>query len=428
MQPTKPNSSREWVFGSIPRDWNALPLKNLCTRTSLYGANVSADAYEASGVRFLRTTDINDDGTLVGEGVFVPLALVYDYILSEGDFLISRSGTVGRACVYRSEYGPCAYAGYLVRYVLRNPNTPRYLFYVTKSHGFQQWLGTVAIEATIDNVNGEKYANLLVPVPPLPKQRAITDYLDRKTTRLDALVTAKARVLELLAEKRKAVITCAVTRGLDPKATLRDSGIMWLGEIPAHWKTRRIATLFRERDERGEPKLPLMEVSINTGVVLREFSEERIENTAADFNTYKVARRGDIVFNKMRMWQGAVGVAPQDGLVSPDYVVAASTGPLSPHFAGLLFRTNIFSAECARRSHGIVWDRLRLYWESFREIQLPLPPTEEQNTIVMHIAKETVNLDRLRTTMERTIFLLKERRTALITAAVTGRLLIPEDS
>src|SRR5204862_5986625 len=114
-------------------------------------------------------------------------------------------------------------------------------------------------------------------------------------------------------------------------------------EIPAHWDTRRIAWLFRECDERGQPDLPLLEVSINVGVVLREFSDDRVESTAADFNTYKVARKGDIVFNKMRMWQGAVGVAPEDGLVSPDYAVAAPTGPLSPDYASLLFRTDMFS-------------------------------------------------------------------------------------
>ncbi len=263
---------------------------------------------------------------------------------------------------------------------------------------------------------------MTLPVPPLPQQRAIADYLDRETARVDALVAAKERVLGLLAEKRRALITRAVTRGLDPRAPLRDSGIPWLGEIPAHWETRRVAWLFRERDERGEPDLPLLEVSINSGVVLREFSEERIESTAADFNTYKIARRGDIVFNKMRMWQGAVGVAPQHGLVSPDYVVAAPTGSLSPEFAGLLFRADMFSAECARRSHGIVWDRLRLYWEGFREIELPLPSADAQGYIVSHIAEESGKLDGLRVATERTINLLKERRAALIAAAVTGKI------
>jgi type I restriction enzyme S subunit len=147
-------------------------------------------------------------------------------------------------------------------------------------------------------------AALKVPIPPLNEQRAIADYLDHETARMDALVAVKERQLALLAEKRRALVTRAVTRGLDPAAPLRDSRIPWLGEIPTQWGTRKLAWLFRERDERGEPELPLLEVSINYGVVLREFSDERIESTAADFNTYKVARRDDVVFNKMRMWLG----------------------------------------------------------------------------------------------------------------------------
>lgn len=422
MTTANPASSRDWSFGPIPTEWRAVPLKYLCSRFSLYGANVAATAYENDGVRFLRTTDIRDNGTLNEGGVFVPANIVADYMLSEGDFLISRSGTVGRAYVYRHKDGPCAYAGYLVRYALQDPDFPRWLFYITKSLGFQQWLGAAAIEATIGNVNGEKYANLLVPVPPLAQQRAIADYLDRETAQLDALVTAKERLLDLLAEKRQALITHTVTRGLNPDAPLRDSAIPWLGKIPKKWKTRRIAWLFRERDERGKPDLPLLEVSINAGVAVREFSEDRIENTAADFNTYKVARQGDVVFNKMRMWQGAVGIAPQDGLVSPDYVVAAPTGALLPQYAGLLFRIDRFSAECARRSHGIVWDRLRLYWEGFRDIDLPLPPIGDQQEIADHVVEATAKFDALVCATERTIALLRERRAVLIAAAVTGRI------
>ena len=261
-----------------------------------------------------------------------------------------------------------------------------------------------------------------LPVPPLAHQQLIADYLDCETARLDALVEEKERVLGLLAERRRALTSRAVTRGLDPGAPLRDSELPWLGEIPSDWETRRIAWLFRERNERGDPDLPLLQVSINTGVSVREFSDDRIETTAADFNIYKIARRGDVVFNKMRMWQGAVGIAPQDGLVSPDYVVAAPTGALLPQYAGLLFRTDRFSAECARRSHGIVWDRLRLYWPGFRDIEVPVPSTNTQRVIADHVAGATAKVDALVRAAKGAIALLGERRGALIAAAVAGRI------
>lgn len=271
-------------------------------------------------------------------------------------------------------------------------------------------------------INSSDLAAIPIPVPPHDVQHRVERFLDRETARLDALVAAKQRVLALLAEKRKAIIAAAVRRGLDPKVKLRDSGVPWLGKMPAHWKIERVRWLFRERDIRGEPALPLMEVSIANGVTVREFSDSRIETTAADFNSYKVARRGDIAFNKMRMWQGAVGVAPCDGLVSPDYVVAQPDAEMLSIYAGYLFRIEAFSAECGRRSHGLTWDRLRIYWEEFREIPVPLPPVSEQEAIVAHIAREAARLDAVHAATDRTIALLKERRSALIATAVTGQL------
>lgn len=300
----------------------------------------------------------------------------------------------------------------------------RFLFRCLQAKNIRIQLELVANGITRFGIPKDGIGKLSLPLPPLAQQRAIADFLDRETARLDALLAAKGRWLQLLAEKRRAFITRAVTRGLNPAAPMRDSELGWLDEIPAHWQTNRNAFLFRERDERGYPDLPLLEVSINSGVVLREFSDDKIEGVAADFNSYKVARKGDVAFNKMRMWQGAVGITPTDGLVSPDYTVATPLEGLLASYVEHLFRTSVFSAECCRNSHGIVWDRLRLYWDGFRDIRIPVPPIDEQREIVARIASETARLDALRAATERTIHLLKERRASLIAAAVTGKLAI----
>lgn len=297
-----------------------------------------------------------------------------------------------------------------------------FLRYVCLSRDFVEAVNASTFGSKMPRADWDFIGNMTIPIPEVSRQSTIVDYLDRETARLDALVAAKKQVLDLLAEKRRALITHAVTRGLDSSVPLRDSGIPWLGMIPAHWKHEKIAWLFRERDQRGEADLPLLEVSINEGVILREFSSDKIESTAADFNTYKIARCGDIVFNKMRMWQGAVGVAPEDGLVSPDYVVAEPKGPLSSRFAGQLFRTAMFSAECARQSHGIVWDRMRLYWDGFRDIMVPLPSLEEQTRIMDDLTTQLAKLDEVFEVTGRSIHLLKERRSSLIAAAVAGQI------
>lgn len=283
-------------------------------------------------------------------------------------------------------------------------------------------------EAAVPGLNREDAYALEVRLAPRNTQLAVARFLDRETAEIDALVAHKERLIGLLAEKRRAIVAGATMRGLDPTVPLQPSGIGWLGDIPAHWKVRRIATLFIQRDERNQPELPLLEVSINSGVIVREFSKDKIEGTASDFNTYKVARRGDVAFNKMRMWQGAVGVAPVDGLVSPDYTVAETAACLRSAYAGLLFRTDSFSAECGRNSQGITWDRLRLYWDGFRDIFMPLPPLDEQDEILEAVRSETARIDSLRSATERSIALLEERRGALIGAAVAGQMEIPEEA
>jgi type I restriction enzyme S subunit len=349
-----------------------------------------------------------------------------DKILLEGGELIISKLNPRKGCVFLTKPSsyPILCSSEFVPLTMKQVYNSRYAYYVFLSQQVREILSSVVQSVTKSHqrANPDDIRKIWLPVPPKREQSEIADFLDRETSRIDALISTKENILKLLAEKRKALITRAVTRGLDPDVPLRDSGVPWLGMVPVHWETTKIAWLYRDRDQREEPELPLLEVSINSGVVLREFSDDKIESTASDFNTYKVARKGDIVFNKMRMWQGAVGVAPQDGLVSPDYQVAEPTGDLLSSYAGLLFRTEAFSAECARWSHGITWDRLRLYWDGFREIVVPVPPENEQKEILNYLNDETTKIDALKVATENTIELLKERRSALISEAVMGKL------
>ena len=276
--------------------------------------------------------------------------------------------------------------------------------------------------STRDKLTQEKMGSIRLPSPPLHQQRAIADYLDSETARLDALVAAKERVLGLLAEKRRALITRAVTRGLDPNAPLRDSGIPWLGEIPAHWETERARWLFRERDERSDTgEEELLTVSHLSGVTPR--SEKDVNMFEAETTEgYKVCPAGDLVINTLWAWMGAMGVSPVDGIVSPAYNVYEPGSRLEPSYVDALVRLPVFAQEVTRYSKGVWSSRLRLYPEGFFAVSLPVPPLSEQREIVTLIAKETDKLDELRVATERTTALLKERRAALIAAAVTGQI------
>lgn len=269
-------------------------------------------------------------------------------------------------------------------------------------------------------------ANLPIPVPPRTAQRAIARFLDRETTDIDALIVAKQRLLDLLAEKRRAIVGEAVMRGLNPAAPLRPSGIDWLGDIPAHWDIERSRWLFRERDERSKTGTEeMLTVSHLTGVTPR--SEKDVNMFEAESTVgYKLCFAGDLVINTLWAWMGAMGTARVDGIVSPAYNVYTPGSRFLPDYVDALVRIPIFAKEVTRYSKGVWSSRLRLYPEGFFETYWPVPPLVEQQVIVRHIAVETAKIDRLRAATESSIALLKERRGALIAAAVTGQIDIQE--
>ena len=270
-------------------------------------------------------------------------------------------------------------------------------------------------------MNGEFLANIRISVPPLPQQRAIGDYLDRETARLDALVAAKERVLDLLAERRRALITYAVTRGVDSDTPLRDSKVPWLGDIPAHWEVERTKWLFVERDERsvtGDEEL--LSVSHITGVTSRSEKDVNMFEAATTMG-YKLCISGDLVVNTLWAWMGAMGVSPVDGIVSPAYNVYVPGPRLLPSYIDALVRMPAFAQEVKRYSKGVWSSRLRLYPEGLFEVSLPVPPLREQEEIVAQIRCETSRLDHLQSVTETSIDLLRERRSALISIAVAGQ-------
>ena len=232
-----------------------------------------------------------------------------------------------------------------------------------------------------------------IPLPPLPEQCAIVRYLDYVDRRIRRYVSAKRKLIALLEEEKQAVINRAVTRGLDPNARLKPSGVEWLGDVPEHWEMIRNGRLFAQRSETGFPDLPILEVSLRTGVRIRDLENSDRKQMMTVRSEYKRVVKGDIAYNMMRMWQGAVGVASVNGLVSPAYVVARPLRGVDPRYFSALFRTSCYMGEVDKYSRGIVKDRNRLYWEDFRRMQSPCPPPSEQALVADAIDHCTAAVD-----------------------------------
>ena len=280
--------------------------------------------------------------------------------------------------------------------------------------------------ATVESIEYDLMASTEIPVPPLNVQNEIVEFINRETADIDALIAAKQRLLDLMAEKRRAVVAEAVMRGLNPVSPQLLSGIDWLGDIPAHWEVERSRWLFTERDQRSQTgEEEMLTVSHLTGVTPR--SEKDVNMFEAESTAgYKLCFAGDLAINTLWAWMGAMGTARVDGIVSPAYNVYTPGPRLLPDYVDALVRIPVFAQEVTRYSKGVWSSRLRLYPEGFFETYWPVPPLEEQRQIVERIKTETTKIDRLRIATENSIALLKERRAALIAAAVTGQIKIPE--
>lgn len=342
-------------------------------------------------------------------------------VARKGDLLVSVRAPVGALNIADQDYGIgrglCAirWNGFL---------EPRYGWWVMHHQRIQ--LDMNATGSTYVAVSVEDVANVEVSFPVLEYQRGIATYLDRETAHIDALISEKERMLTLLEEKRAALISQAVTRGLDPDVPLKLSGLDWLEDIPAHWDIERAKNVFSVRDERSETgEEELLTVSHITGVTSR--SEKDVYMFKADDMTgYKRCHPNDLVINTLWGWMGAMGVSTLAGIISPDYHVYESKGLLLPEFVELLCRSKPFVAEVNRWSKGVWSSRLRLYPENFFEMRLPIPPKGEQREIVRTVEDEGKKSREMVAALKESMLLLKERRSALITAAVTGQIPLEE--
>jgi len=303
----------------------------------------------------------------------------------------------------------------------------KFLFYYFQSSTFkQEGEASMTGAGGLKRVSPDLLRRHLLPFLESETQHLIANYLDRETARIDALVAEKENMLALLEEKRTALISRAVTRGLNPDVPMKPSGLDWLGEIPEYWEIERAKNLFSIRDQRSESgREELLTVSHITGVTLR--SEKNVFMFQADDKAgYKLCYPGDLVINTLWGWMGAMGVTPLEGIVSPDYHVYTSKGRLLPEFVELLCRSKPFVAEVNRWSKGVWSSRLRLYPENFFEMRLPVPSRDEQIAIVQAIGEYQTIAKALSENLQRSILLAKERRAALITAAVTGQTVIED--
>lgn len=206
---------------------------------------------------------------------------------------------------------------------------------------------------------------------------------------------------------------------LAPYPNYTPSGLPWAPRIPEGWQVQRNGRLFSHRVETGYPNLPILEVSLRTGVRVRDMVNGKRKQVMSAKEKYKRAVKGDIAYNMMRMWQGAVGPAPTDGLVSPAYVVVRPHAGVNTTYFSYLFRTASYMQEVNKFSRGIVADRNRLYWEAFKQMPALVPAAKEQEQIAAYLRAQDARIARLIKAKRDLVALLKEQKQIIIERLIT---------
>lgn len=214
IRPSRPmkDSGIDWI-GEIQSDYHVYRMKHLIAEPLMYGANESGIPYEENLPRYIRITDISLDGKLKETGkLSLTEEAAEDYILVDDDVLFARSGaTVGKAFIYKEQYGRAAFAGYLIRARVNDLIPPELLFYYTQSSIYEEWKKQIFIQSTIQNIGADRYSQLPVVVPPIEEQEEVLSYIRNKSSEIDKLVQDKERLIENLESYKESLVFEYVT-------------------------------------------------------------------------------------------------------------------------------------------------------------------------------------------------------------------------
>ncbi|WP_005035465.1 restriction endonuclease subunit S [Holophaga foetida] len=440
--PSYRDSGVEWL-GEVPEHWEVGPFKHQIARND--GGVWGDDPDGIDDTIVLRSTEQTVDGHWQLNDP-APRKLsksdIESSLLIEGDLLLTKSSGsslhIGKTTLVTSEIDAmrCCYSNFMQRIRMNPSFYPKLAWHVLNNNLARRQFDILSNSTTgLANLNGTMIGQIVVPVPTPAEQTLIASFLDRETAKIDALVAEQQRLIELLKEKRQAVISHAVTKGLNPDAPMKDSGVEWLGEVPEHWEVKKLAYLLSEPSKNG------VSPEINNNGSTPTFSIAAVRNGIVDIENHikfadipresaqpYLVKQNDILVLRGNGSKDLVGTAgivaciPPENCIYPDILIRLRLNTLiqnSFFVTCLNSYTMRHQVENAAQTASGVW---KISGTSLQALRMPLPPQEEQVEIQHHLEKIIFKINNLTAEAQRAIELLQERRAALISAAVTGQI------
>ncbi|GGZ80520.1 restriction endonuclease subunit S [Paraglaciecola chathamensis] len=414
------NSGVEWL-GAIPVHWNSFPL---CAKSKLKSISNNENeellsVYLDKGV--IKFDDVDAKRTNATSSDLTKYQLV-----EPGDFVLNNQ-QAWRGSVGVSDYRGIVSPAYLVLSLSEDivPRFGNYLFrdgamvanYLVSSKG----VGTIQ-----RNLYWPQLKRALVFLPPTEEQYLIAAFLDKKTDQIDEAIAIKEQQISLLKERKQIIIQQAVTQGLDPNVPMKDSGVDWIGKVPAHWEVRRSKFVFTQRKERAWKDDVQLSATQAYGVIPQDQYEEltgkRVVKIQFHLDKRKHVEKDDFVIS-MRSFQGGLERAWSQGCIRSSYVVLRAVEEIDPSFYGYLLKLPSYIA-ALQQTASFIRDGQDLNFDNFSKVDLFIPPIEEQKEIANYVSAFMKSSDEGIELLFAQIEKLKEYKTSLINSAVTGKIKI----
>lgn len=425
--PAYKDSGIEWL-GDIPEHWEEKRLKNICVINPEKLSDKTSQNYE---IEYLDISSVDSIGRILKTEhmYFGDAPSRARRRVENGDTIISTVRTYLKAISYLNNppENLIVSTGFSV---LRASNgiDKKYLNQLVKSHEFVEQVVAESKGVAYPAINPTELATLPVWLPPYPEQKSIAAFLDRETAKIDDLIAKKEHSIALLEEKRQAMISRAVTKGLDPDAPMKDSGIEWIGEIPVGWEVKRlknIADINSEvLSEMTSPDFEMKYVDISNvdsnGSIIGY--QDLIFGNAPS-RARRIVRNGDTIVSTVRTYLRAIAFInnpPSNLIVSTGFAVLRAKNDVVPQYLFSLARCEPFIQTVMANSVGVGYPAINP--SVLSSLPAWLPPLEEQKSIAAFLDRETEKIDKLVDKIKEQIEKLKEYRTALISAAVTGKI------
>lgn len=411
VYPTYKDSGIEWL-GQIPTHWELTRISSVLTEvkdlnTSLRFSHPSQ--FKFGDIILKPDVNIEDVSSLSKCIIFRKDDILINGLNLNYDFVTQR--------IARANYTGIITSAYIAVRVRNNLSSKyvTYLFKALDSRKVFNGLGT-GIRLTLTYKELKKYYILL---PPQEEQRQIVAYLDYKSNKINERICQRERELQTLSKLKQAEIAAVVTRGLDPNVPMKESGIEWLGKIPAHWEVRKIKNCLQERSEKGYPNEPILCATQSRGVIPQDMYDNRVVVVNKDFDKLKLVKCGDFVIS-LRSFQGGIEYAYYQGIISAAYTILTPKDKRNSEYFKHLFKSHDFIQLLQTCVTGIR-EGQNINYAMLAKHFIPIPPIEEQQKIVLYIKNRLYVIDEYISKLKAEINYLQEYKQRLISDVVTGK-------